>query len=85
MSGNEPNDASRRLPVVLVHAAPRPSLARTAPPAAFISQLLAARDHLPVQRLKRRAPVAHAVAAYRSGGHVTERRLPAGYRRTVVA
>lgn len=53
-------------------------------PAPFLSQLLAERANLPAQRDKRRAPVDQAVDAYRSGGAITLRRLPLGYRKTLV-
>jgi hypothetical protein len=71
--------------MVLVQAPRRPSLLRTTPKAAFVSQLIAARQHLAPQRANRRAPIAEAVDAYRIGGAVTVLRMPAGYRRTVVA
>lgn len=72
------------LPVPLETRAPRPSLMRSAPEAAFISQLLAARERLDTQRIRRRAPVNIAVDAYRAGSTIAVRRLPQGYRRTVV-
>ena len=85
MSGNGTLKPATTLPAVLVYEAPRQSYGRTTPAAAFLSQLLAERHHLAPQRAKRRAPVTDAVNAYRLGGHVTHQRLPAGYRRTVVA
>lgn len=85
MSGNGTNGASAGLPMVLAGSVPRPSLRRTDPEAAFLSQLIAARHHLASQRARRRAPIAQAVDAYRIGGSVTVVRMPAGYRKTVVA
>jgi hypothetical protein len=51
-----------------------------APTADFISQLIAERDHLPAQD----DFVGTAVGAYEAGSRISERRMPAGYRRTVV-
>ena len=73
------------LPVALAPAAPRPSLASFAPSAAFVSQLIAARDRLPPQRERRTASAARAVGAYRSGAGIAVKRMPEGYRKTVVA
>ena len=72
------------LPVPLEQRAPRPSLAQTAPEASFVSQLLAARAHLPPQRERRRATPEGAVGAYAAGAKMAVRRMPAGYRKTVV-
>jgi hypothetical protein len=85
MSGNGTNGYSAGLPMVLAPSAPRSSYRRAAPGAAFLSQLIAERQHLAPQRARRRAPVAEAVDAYRSTSRVTVVRMPAGYRRTVVA
>jgi hypothetical protein len=59
-------------------------LAHTAPHADFISQLIAERQYLPPQRARRRAPVGEALAAYDSGAHIADRRIPPGYRKTIV-
>ena len=53
----------------------------TAPSADFISQLIAERDNLPAQD----DFVGAALGAYEAGSRISERRIPAGYRRTVVA
>ena len=74
-----------QLPVPVTTAGPRPSLAWSAPTAAFVSQLIAARDHLPPQRERRTASVDRAVGAYRQGAGVAVKRMPEGYRKTVVA
>lgn len=48
--------------------------------ATFISQLIAARQHLASQRARRRAPVAEALTTYDAAGRLSERRMPPGYR-----
>lgn len=73
------------LPVVLATEPEPPGRTRLAPPAAFLSQLIAARQHLPAQRARLRAPAAHAVDAYATCGRSAVRRLPAGYRKSVTA
>ncbi|MHB1109110.1 MAG: hypothetical protein ACYCZU_02140 [Devosia sp.] len=85
MSGNGTNATSSGLPAVLTRVALRTAYHRIAPRAAFLSQLIAARHHLAPQRAKRRAPIAQAVDAYRIGGGIATVRMPAGYRKTVVA
>lgn len=72
--------------MVVTMAAARPGFQqRIAPKVAFLSQLIAERHRLAPQRAKRRVPIAQAVDAYRIGGSVTSVRMPAGYRKTVVA
>lgn len=73
-----------RLPALL--DAPRERLTIVHAPASvdFISQLIAQRQHLPVQRERRRAPVGEAVSAYAKGSRIAVRRMPAGYRTTIV-
>lgn len=78
-------DPAPGLPVVIDAAAPRPSLQRSQTNATFISQLLAARDNLPPQRQRRQGSVEGALGAYRAGASIAVRRLPQGYRKTVVA
>lgn len=85
MTGNGTNGASGGLPMVLAPSMPRSNYRRAAPKAAFLSQLIAERHHLAPQRARRRAPIAEAVDAYYSTGNVTAVRMPAGYRKTVVA
>jgi hypothetical protein len=72
------------LPMVLGPAAPRPSLAFSSPTAAFVSQLIAARAHLPIQRTRRMGTAEGAVGAYGQTARLTQRRMPQGYRKTVV-
>ena len=59
----------------------RIKLLRGAPSADFISQLIVERDRLPARG------EAHgtAVGAYAAGGRIAVRRMPAGYRKSVVA
>jgi len=73
------------LPMLTEPARPRPSLARSQTAAAFVSQLLAARANLQPQRLRRRGSAEGAIGAYADGARVAIKRMPAGYRRTVVA
>jgi hypothetical protein len=73
------------LPVPLQAARPRPSLARSQTGAAFVSQLLAARANLAPQRLRRRGSAEGAIGAYAQGAKVAIKRMPVGYRKSVVA
>ena len=72
------------LPMVLGASAPRPSLRRSETTAAFVSQLLAARDNLPAQRQRRRNTMDGALGAYGAGALISTLRMPQGYRKTVV-
>lgn len=71
--------------MVLEPIRPGPACMRPAPAAAFLSQLIAERQHLAAQRLRRRAPLEEALDAYAAGGRIDIRRLPAGFRRSIVA
>ena len=73
------------LPVATEPRRPRPSLARSQTAAAFVSQLLAARASLPPQRQRRRGTNEGAIGAYAAGAKVAVKRMPAGYRKSVVA
>jgi len=73
------------LPVTTQPATPRPSLARSQTGAAFVSQLLAARANLPTQRLRRRGSSEGAIGAYADGAKVAVKRMPAGFRKSVMA
>jgi hypothetical protein len=73
------------LPVAQAPAGTRPSLAFSAPTAAFVSQLIAARAHMPTQRARRIGTPEGAVGAYGQTARLTQRRMPQGYRKTVVA
>jgi hypothetical protein len=58
---------------------------RIAPPAAFLSQMIAA-DRAPrLAAADRRAPINAATSAYATGSRFATRRMPVGYRTTVVA
>lgn len=72
------------LPMAVETRAPRPSLARSSADAAFVSQLLAARDRMAPQRHRRMGSNEGAIGAYASGARMGERRMPAGFRKTVV-
>ena len=77
--------SARGLPMVIGMSAPRPSLLRSETTATFVSQLLAARENLPPQRVRRRNSVNGALGAYSAGAQMGTVRMPAGYRKTVVA
>ena len=66
-------------------ARPRPSLRRSETMAAFVSQLLAERGNLPPQRARRRGNAEGAIGAYADGAKVAIKRMPVGYRTSIVA
>ncbi|HWA19232.1 MAG TPA: hypothetical protein VG757_09555 [Devosia sp.] len=53
---------------------------REAPKAGFLSQLIAEKHQLSIQREKRQAPVAEVLMTYDAMGRVAQRRLPPGTR-----
>lgn len=73
------------LPVAIEASGPRPSLKRSDNAAAFVSQLLAERANLPPQRARRRNTAEGAVGAYASGAKIALKRMPMGYRTSIVA
>lgn len=73
------------LPVPVAAPGAKPSLLRNQTTAAFVSQLLAERANLPPQRLRRRGSAEGAIGAYAAGAKVATRRMPLGYRTTIVA
>ena len=79
------NETKAGLPVAIAPQGSVPLRARPALDSGFISQLIAERDHLPTQRMRRRAPVGTAIAAYRDGERRDARRLPQGFFRTAEA
>ncbi len=85
MSDLEQSDKILGLPVTLGLATPRPSLAFSAPNAAFVSHLIAARAHMPSQRARRIGTAEGAVGAYGQTARLSEKRMPQGYRKTVLA
>ncbi len=72
------------LPVLTGPVSMRPSLVHSAPTAAFVSQLIAARDRLSPQRAAHRGNEAGAVGAYGKGAVIADRRMPMGFRKTKV-
>ncbi|MVS99403.1 hypothetical protein [Devosia marina] len=83
MAGNETEIVG--LPVLIEPQRLRPSLLRSESSAAFVSQLIAARAHMATQRARRRTTPEGAVGAYGQTARLTQRRMPQGYRKTVVA
>lgn len=73
------------LPVAIEAPKPRPSLKRSEIAAPFVSQLLAERYNLPPQRARRRNTAEGAVGAYASGAQIAVKRMPVGYRTSIVA
>ncbi len=67
------------LPVCTSPATPRPSLMRNKIPASFLSQLIAERNRLAIQRPKRRAPVSLATRAYNTARRIAIKRMPTGF------
>jgi hypothetical protein len=65
------------LPMLMGASRPRPSLQRSSATAAFVSQLLAERGQLPRSR-------GNAVGAYADGAKIAVKRLPMGYRTSIV-
>lgn len=57
---------------------------RARPEPEFLSQLIAARDHLAAQRVKRQATPLEALRTYDEGGRLRVRRLPPGYRTDIL-
>lgn len=82
MAGNDTEIA--RLPMLLHATRPRPSLKRSDTTAAFVSQLLASRANMPAQRSRRRSSTEGAIGAYSAGSRIAVRRMPAGYRTSIV-
>lgn len=76
-------NSGRNLPAIIGTPAPRRSLGRVQVASDFASQLIAARDHLPVQRLRRRANSGFAIGAYDRGARIADQRVPAGYRLSI--
>lgn len=72
------------LPQATAEAGTRPSLARSSATATFVSQLIAARAQMPGQRARRIGTPEGAVGAYGQTARLCERRMPAGFRKTLV-
>jgi hypothetical protein len=81
------DDNQRQESTALVALQPTRAMhhARFTPEASFLSQLIAERHHLAPQRARRRVTADVASSVYASGIHIADRRLPAGYRKNLVA
>ena len=73
------------LPVLIGAPRPRPSLLRNPTAAAFVSHLLAERHNLAPQRSRRRGNAEGAIGAYADGAKVAVKRMPVGYRTSILA
>lgn len=76
---NDNAGTNKNLPVPVDARQAKPSLNTNSIPAHFISQLLAERARLAIQRPKRRAPVSLATRAYNTARCIAIKRMPAGY------
>ena len=74
----------RSLPVA-TGAGARFSSFRQTPKPEFLSQLIAEREHLPTQRLKRQATPLEVLRTYDAGGKLKILRVPPGYRTDILA
>lgn len=83
MSSSETKPAG--LPVSIEASRPRPSLRRVETTAAFVSQLLAERANMAPQRARRRNNAEGAIGAYADGARIATKRMPMGYRTTILA
>ena len=83
MASSETQSAG--LPMLIGPPRPRPSLLRNPTGAAFVSQLLAERNNLAPQRARRRGTSEGAIGAYVDGAKVAVKRMPLGYRTSIVA
>lgn len=77
--------SAHNLPIAIGRPAPRPSLARIATQSAFVAQLIATRDAVPIQRARRRASDSEASSAYRLTNALDTKRIPLGYRKALSA
>ncbi|GEM_PF-5134719 len=71
--------SAANLPVITSRARPRPSLARHKIPAHFLTQLIAERERLAIQRNRRRVPSVFASSTYEATAKRAVRHMPAGY------
>jgi hypothetical protein len=85
MAQDDPEQQEPGTALVTTAAPGRLSGSRVTPTASFLSQLIAERYHLAPQRSRRRASPVIATGAYATGAHIADRRLPAGYRMSLVA
>ncbi len=56
---------------------------RQAPKAAFLSQLIAEKHQLSIQRERRQAPLTEVIQSYDAAGRVAQKRLPPGTRTNI--
>lgn len=82
-SENRPNPRPG-LPMVTETQRPRPSLARTTSTATFVSQLLVERTRPATALPRRNLAVEGALGAYSAGAQRGIRRMPQGYRKSVL-
>ena len=78
-------NSGRNLPVCLGPQPQRRRLHAVRVQSDFASQLIAARDRMPVQREKRRASEGVALSVYGSSARLDEKRMPKGFRLSVSA
>jgi hypothetical protein len=85
MTQDDHSESETGTALIALRPALAASLARVTPEASFLSQLIAERHRLAPQRVRRRAAPAVASSVYASAIHIADRRLPAGYRKNLVA
>lgn len=85
LSGAGNAESGRNLPVLIGQVGERRQHGQQRVRSDFASQLIAARDHMPVQRARRRVEDDTAAHAYGRTARLGERRVPAGYRLSVSA
>ena len=83
MGAQHEDGVIRNLPAV-IRPAPTFSAPSGSADASFVTQLLAARQRLPLQRALWRAEPAVALGAYDGLAAGRTKRMPLGYRRTVI-
>lgn len=84
MAHNNDRPQGAGLPAVVTPRTERAIPVRGVTPAPFLSQLIAARARITLQRERYRAPLGQALDAYAAGTVITVRRMPQGYRKTMV-
>lgn len=78
-------DTTYRTMPAATGAGSRFSSYRQSPKPEFLSQLIAEREHLAPQRLKRQATPLEALRVYDAGGKLKILRVPPGYRTNIEA
>lgn len=82
---SSPDTKQAGLPMLVAAQAARPSLQRSQTRADFVSQLLAERAGLIPQRSRRRDNAESAIGAYADGARIAVKRMPLGYRTSILA